>query len=169
MLPAVRGQGGDGAVPLGPWAGSGGGSRGLWLPVFLHIYNEKAQRAALVLQESILLQERPGCSSPRSPPPREPAPERLSLGSRCCLLPTIVLLASTLSRTVQQHGVAGDSSGAGELANPDSLAPLADGGNKQERPLGGKPGFILTRGSPLGTVSQPTSSWPILPHPAHSP
>lgn len=151
-------------MPLGAWAGGGGGSRGLWLPVFLHIYNEKAQRAALVLQESILLQERPGCSSPCSP--REPAPECLSLGSCCCLLPAIVLLASTLSRTMQQHGLAGDSPGAGELANPDSLAPLADGGNKKERPLGEDPGFILTRGSPRWHRVAARS---IVAHPAHGP
>lgn len=54
-------------MPLGMWAGCGGGSQGLLLPVFRHIYNEQAQKAALVLQESIPLQERPGCSSLRSP------------------------------------------------------------------------------------------------------
>lgn len=76
--------------------------------------------------------------------PQEPAPERLSLSYSSCLLLAIVLLSSTLSRTVQQHGVASDSAEAGELANPDSLAPLGDRGNKRERPLGEDPGFILT-------------------------
>lgn len=60
--------------------------------------------------------------------PREPAPERLSLSSPCRLLPAIVLLFSSLSRTLQQHWVAGDSPGAGALANPGSLAPSGDGG-----------------------------------------
>ena len=59
--------------------------------------------------------------------PREPAPERFSLSYRCCLLPTMVLLSNSRSR---------------------SLAPSEDRGNKRETPLGGDPGFILTRGSP---------------------
>lgn len=99
-------------------------------------------------------------------PPRapwEPAPECLSLSYRCCLLPAIVLLSSTLSRTVQQHGVAGDSPGAGELANLDSLASLGEGGNKQERPLGRIQVLSRLEVAPIGTLLQPAPSWPILP------
>lgn len=76
-----------------------GGERGSPAPsVLRHMENEWAGTAAPVLQESIPLQEQPGCSSLRSP--RSLPPSAISLSNRCCLLPCTLLFASLLSRTV---------------------------------------------------------------------
>lgn len=115
--------------PLGVWAACGGGSQVLLLLVRLHLDNEEAREAVLVLQESIPLRERPGCSSLRSRGSHPPA----SL-AQPSLQPRFPALWAALCGTRDA-----------ELAHLDSPAPFGGGGNRKERPGVRDPGFLSTR------------------------
>lgn len=159
MLPAACGQGSDGGRHPSSMGWLWRGIQGLLLPVSLHTYSKEAWKTALVLQESIPLQEWPGCSSLQS---QEPAPKRLSLSCRCCVL------AVHVSQHSQQDCAAAwggrwQPQEAEQRANLDSPAPWGDRGHRQKKPLRRGSRLKLIQSSPFWHC---VAAHSIMAHPA---